>query len=29
MISRTPLRLQRSQPRAAIQRGGQAGSVQN
>ena len=29
MISRTSLRLQRSQPRSAIQRGGQAGSVQN
>ena len=29
MISRTPLRLQRSHPRAAIQRDGQAGSVQN
>ena len=29
MISRTPLRLQRSQPRTAIQRGGQAASVQN
>ena len=29
MISRTPLRLHCSQPRIAIQRGGQAGSVQN